>query len=52
MAKTWPAYNKWQYAKAGHIYLSKIFDDDFVTVFQDDAPISDSTDTYKGFSFN
>jgi hypothetical protein len=33
MAKTWPAYNKWQFAGEGKSYLSAIIGDIDVPVF-------------------
>jgi len=52
MAKTWPAFNKWQYHKAGNSYLSKKIGDSFVTVFKEENPHIDSSDLYQGYSFN
>lgn len=53
MAKQWPAYSKWSYAKGGVNYLKGLIGDASVNVFVDNNPPTETNDdnTYTGFSF-
>lgn len=54
MAKAWPAYNKWAYAKGGTEYLQSLIGENFVDVFVNNNPNMETHDdnTYSGFSFD
>lgn len=49
MAKTWPAYNKWQFNGAGKAYLSTTIGEIDVPVFQDDNHVKASIYTEDTF---
>jgi hypothetical protein len=52
LAKTWPAYNKWDYSKGGANYLSQIIGDNMVSVYVEKNPELSSEENFSGFSFN
>ena len=50
LAKTWPAFSKWDYSKGGTNYLSQVIGDSLVSVYIEDS--SELASTEETFSFN
>ena len=49
LAKTWPAFSRWDYAKGGTNYLSQVIGDSLVSVYVDDSSELSLEET---FTFN
>lgn len=49
LAKTWPAFSRWDYAKGGTNYLSQVIGDSLVSVYDDDSSELSLEET---FTFN